>query len=221
MTRTALIALSTACVLAGCATSSGYEAAPPLTPLSRYSLMVEPGVDRIALAVREDGVSPAQRSALADLAYRYAMSGNGAVRVEAPAGDDPISSRHAYAVRAVLEEAGVPADRVRVVSYAAPDPRAPVLAGFETLRAFVPNCAAEPRRMEGRASNAASIGLGCAITANMAAQIADPRDIVGARLMTPTDSGRSAVVFDNYRKGQATSAPLENLIEGSISRAVE
>ena len=37
---------------------------------------------------------------------------------------------------------GVPAERVLVMAYDAPDPRAPVLAGFETLRAHVPNCAA-------------------------------------------------------------------------------
>ena len=106
-------------------------------------------------------------------------------------------------------------------AYAAPDPRAPVLAGFETVRAVIPNCAAEPRAMEGRFSNEASIGLGCAINANLAAQIADPRDILGHRPVSPADSGRAAVVFDNYRRGEQTSAPQETLVEGRIAKAVE
>jgi pilus assembly protein CpaD len=37
---------------------------PPLTPTSRFSLQVEPGLDRIALAVHETGLSANQRAAL-------------------------------------------------------------------------------------------------------------------------------------------------------------
>ena len=108
-----------------------------------------------------------------------------------------------------------------MAAYAAPDPRAPVLAGFETIRAYMPDCSAAHRSLAGRVSNQSSAGFGCAITANMAAQIADPRDILGARAMTPADSGRAAVVFDNYRKGQASSTPQEPLVNGRIARAVE
>ena len=43
---------------------------PPLTPTSRYSLQVEPGVDRIALAVHETGLSANQQAALSDLVAR-------------------------------------------------------------------------------------------------------------------------------------------------------
>ena len=46
-------------------------------------------------------------------------------------------------------------------------------------------------------------------------------DILGARPMTPTDSGRAAVVFDNYRRGQISSTPQEPLVDGRISGAVE
>jgi pilus assembly protein CpaD len=75
--------------------------------------------------------------------------------------------------------------------------------------------------MGGRFSNASSVGLGCAVNANLAAQIADPRDIVGHRQISPPDSGRAAVVFDNYRKGEVTSAAQEPLVEGRIAQAVE
>lgn len=218
--RTVLLALSTAALLAGCA-STDVGQARPITPLSRYTLQVEPGLDRIALAVHDDGLSANQVAAIRALADRYGRSGSGPVRVQGPSGDDPVSARQAWAVREALQAAGVPGERIQIVGYDAPDPRAPVLAGFETLRAAIPNCANEPRSMEGRFSNASSPGLGCAITANMAAQIADPRDILGARPMSPADSGRAAVVFDNYRRGQATSAPQEPLVEGRIAQAVD
>jgi len=218
--RALLVTVAAAAVLGGCA-STGSSEAPPLTPLSRYSLRVEPGLDRIALAVHEDGLSANQQAAVDDLARRYMASGVGSVRIEGPAGEDPAAARQTWAVRSALQSAGLPAERIVVASYAAPDPKAPILAGFETVRAVVPNCAAEPRDMGGRFSNASSVGLGCAVNANLAAQIADPRDIVGHRQISPPDSGRAAVVFDNYRKGEVTSAAQEPLVEGRIAQAVE
>jgi pilus assembly protein CpaD len=206
--------------LAGCASVSEDNSAP-LTPLSRYSLQVEPGLDRIALAVHDQGLSGAQHVALRDLVARYDASGFGHLRIEAPAGDDPVAIEQAYAVRTTLQAAGVPEDRIQMVAYAAPDPRAPVLVGFEALRARIPNCAAERGSMGPRSSNQSSGGFGCAVTANMAAQVADPRDILGARAMTPADSGRAAVVFDNYRRGETSSTPQETLVNGQIAQAVE
>jgi pilus assembly protein CpaD len=206
---------------AGCAPMVGSDPSAPLTPLSRYSLRVEPGLDRIALAVHERGLSANQHAALGQFAGRYTVAGHGWVRVEAPSGGDPVAAEQAYAVRAVLQAAGVPAERIQMAAYAAPDARAPVLAGFETVRAVVPDCAHESRDMRGRSSNQSSGGFGCAITANMAAQIADPRDLLGARPMTPADSGRAAVVFDAYRRGQVSSAAQEPLVDGQISSAVD
>lgn len=218
--RALILSVSAALALGACATAAT-DAPPPLNPLARYTLRVEPGIERIALAVHETGLSPNQHAALRDLAGRYAVSGASVIRVESPAGNDPVSDSQAYAVRDALQAAGVPGERIMVVGYAAPDPRAPVLAGFEILRPVVPDCSAEPRAMEGRASNTSSPGFGCAITANMAAQIADPRDIVAPRAFTAPDSGRAAVVFGRYRQGQTSSAASEPLIVGQVSRAVE
>ena len=218
--RALLVTLAATAALGACA-SNGSPDSQPLTPLSRYSLQVEPGLDRIALAVRDDGLSANQQAALNDLADRYMLSGVGQVRVEGPSGEDPAAARQTWAVRTALEAAGLPAERIVIASYAAPDPRAPVLAGFETVRAVIPNCAAEPRSLGGRFSNEPSMGLGCAVNANLAAQIADPRDIVGHRPVSPPDSGRAAVVFDNYRRGEVTSAQQEKLVEGRLARAVE
>lgn len=218
MMRALLLTAAATTLLGACA--SGGDA-QPLTPLSQYSLRVEPGLDRIALAVHEDGLSANQQAAINALANRYRATGVGSIRIEGPSGADPAAARQAWAVRSALETAGLPAERIVVASYAAPDPRAPVLAGFETVRASIPNCAAEPRSMEGRFSNGTSGGFGCAVTANIAAQIADPRDILGHRPTSPTDSGRAAVVFENYRQGEVTSATQEPLVQGRLAQAVE
>ncbi|GAA0629842.1 hypothetical protein GCM10009422_29210 [Brevundimonas kwangchunensis] len=194
---------------------------PPVTPLARYSLQVEPGLDRIALAVHDTGMSSTQSAALRDLVDRYARAGEGPLKVEAPAEGDPKAIELAWAIRAQLTAHGIPAEQIQMASYTAPDPRAPILAGFETVRAAITDCSREPRSMRARYSNQSSLGFGCAVTSNMAAQIDNPRDIQHARGMTPVDSGRSAVVFANYRAGEATSTPQEELVRGQIARAVE
>ena len=230
MTRTAksLVTLSTTLafgglLLASCAggpASLGGEA--PLTPTSRYSLQVEPGLDRIALAVHETGLSGAQQAALADLVARFAVEGASPLVVEAPAGGDPVAQQAAWNVKAGLVAAGAPDHMIRVVSYAGPDPRAPILAGFETVRAAVPQCGTQWGSLTRTGDNQSAANFGCAVTANLAAQIADHRDIVSPRAMTPADAQRRAVVFDQYVKGEPTAAGREELVMGTrVSRAVE
>jgi len=211
--------LPLALLAAGCA--GGSSGPPPMTPLSRYVLQVEPGLDRVALAVHDTGLSPNQHAALAALADRFRASNAEVVRVEAPSGDDPVAARAAWNVREALTGMGVPSGRVLVMAYNAPSPRAPVLAGFEIVQAHIPNCAATVGALGSRFDNQSSSGFGCAVTANMAAQIADPRDIVAPRAMTPFDMGRRTQVYDTYRLGQPTSAPQETLVQGQISQAVD
>jgi pilus assembly protein CpaD len=111
---------------------------------------------------------------------------------------------------------------IRVVSYAAPDPRAPILAGFETLRAVVPQCGRQWGSLTRTGDNQSASNFGCAVTANLAAQIANPRDIVAPRAMTPADSQRRSVVFDHYAKGEQTAAAREELVVGArLARAVD
>ncbi|WP_427789680.1 CpaD family pilus assembly protein [Brevundimonas diminuta] len=224
MIRTASIsALLLGLVLSGCVggpASLGGE--PPLTPTSRFALQVEPGLDRIALAVHETGLSPNQHAALDALIGRFAMEGAPALVIEAPAGGDPVASRAAWNVRAAFEAAGVPGDRIQLIGYDAPDPRAPVLVGFETVRAAVPQCGTQWGNLGRTGDNQSASNFGCAINANLAAQIANPRDIIAPRAMSPSDMGRRSVVFDNYRKGGQTSAQRDPLIARTrISQAVQ
>lgn len=216
-----LLTLSTA-LLAGCVGApAGGPGPTPLTPTSRFQLQVEPGVDRIALAVHETGVSATQQNALAQLVARYLVEGAAELRVEAPAGGDPAANDMAHRVRQALIDAGAPASRITVVGYAAPDPRAPVLAGFETVQATVPQCGREWTNLTRTAENAGNANFGCAVTANLAAQIENPRDIMQPRGRLPGDAGRRAVVFDAWRQGKATSAQSEPLVDaGRVSDAV-
>lgn len=216
----ALLALAAAAAISACAASGG-TADLPRTPLTRYTLQVEPGLDRIALAVRFDGLSTAQDAAVRDLTARWRSAGYGPLVIQAPDGSDPVALETAWRVHAALRASGAPEEAIVMTAYAAPDARAPVLVGYETIQARVVDCAREQGPREGRFSNQSSHGLGCAVTSNMAAQITNPRDIIQPRDMPPAETGRAATVFANYRQGTQTSAAQEELVAGRISRAVE
>jgi pilus assembly protein CpaD len=212
-----------ASTLAGCVGYRAEGAGPaPLNPISRYALAVEPGVERIALSVHEGGPSRNQSRAIQELAARFGSEDAPVLRVEAPSGGDAVSNEMAWSVRNALASAGIPESRLVVATYAAPDPRAPVLVGFDTVRATVPRCGTSWTNLAGTGSNAGYANFGCSVNANLAAQIANPRDIVTPRTMTQPDAGRRAVVFDRYRRGEQTSAVIETLLEnGGVSNAVD
>ena len=153
---------------------------------------------------------------------RFAAEGAPLLTIEAPSGDDPVASAAAWSIKGALEAAGVPAYQVRIVTYFAPDPRAPVLVGFDTVRAVVPQCGQSWTNLARTGNNAGSANFGCAVNANLAAQIANPRDIVTPRTMTPADATRRSVVIDHYRAGEQAAAVRETLVDrGRVSNAVD
>jgi pilus assembly protein CpaD len=191
-------------------------------PLSRYVLQVEPDQDRIALAVHQNGLSPNQRQALTSLAQRYRGSNQSGLVIQVPAEGDQFAGQTASQIASTLENMGVPRAEISVVDYQAPAGRAPVLAGFATIRAAVPRCGSQWGNLGRTGNNDGASNFGCAVNANLAAQIADPNDIVAPRTMTPPSAQRRTVVFDAYRQGQATSAQREQLLsESRVSDVVE
>lgn len=227
MTRSLLLAPAlfggVSLLMAGCAglPAEGLDPAP-LNPNSRYSLQVEPGIERVALAVHDTGLSANQTQALNAVANRFMAEGAPVLRIEAPSGEDPVASDMAWRIKGALEAAGVAPYQVQVTAYAAPDPRAPVLVGFDTVQAVVPRCGTNWTNLARTGSNAGYGNFGCAVNANLAAQIANPRDILQPRAMTPVDAGRRAVIFDKYRQGEQTAAPQEELVARTqVSNAVD
>ena len=56
--------------------------------------------------------------------------------------------------------------------------------------------------------------------ANIAAQIANPQDLLRPRDMTPADAQRRATVLGKYRAGEVTSSARDDQAAGAISRAI-
>ena len=208
--------------LAACA-AGGVSPADPaaITDLDQYPLKTIEHPDELRLAAHPQGLSQAQATAVAGLAERWERAGSGSVVVQTPRADaDP---RAAYATSAaavdLLVSLGVPADRVQRIGY---DPDhsgpAPVIVGFLAYQAAVPTCGRDWENLAATGANRPTRNFGCAVNANLAAQMANPADIAGPREMTAVDAGRRTVVLGKYRDGQITSSARDPQAAGGMSK---
>lgn len=211
MIRTAsrLFPLLLAAGLAACASGSdGPKTAKldAITPTEQFPIEVRQNPDEIRLAVHDRGLSDGQYAALAALVDRWRETGGGAVTIQAPRGPgEGQAALYANAATRALADLGVPLDRVKLVGYPAPDGKpAPLIVGFASYEAVGPTCG-KWDNLTATGSNRPYANFGCAQTANIAAMIANPRDLIAPRDMTPADASRRQVVLDKYRKGETTS----------------
>ncbi|WP_165190757.1 CpaD family pilus assembly protein [Caulobacter soli] len=213
-------------LLSACAsTTAGPEtAAAPRTVSDAWNdkVRVDSHPDEVLLALHAEGLSTAQNQALDGLLGRWLQAEAREIVVSAPIGGTggDIAGRMAVAVRQRLVAMGAPAASVRVMGYdAAGAPGAPLKVGFLRYTAQVPTCGGW-ENMSATRNNDTYGNFGCAVTANMAAQVANPEDLLSPRAETPIDSGRRATVLDKYRKGETTSSAKDSQSNGIISKAV-
>jgi pilus assembly protein CpaD len=215
-----LLALLTACA----STGSDPGAAAPRTASEQWEdrVHVDARPDEVLLALHAEGLSAAQSEALDGLLGRWLRAEAREIVVSAPIGGagGEIAGRMAVAARQRLVAMGAPSAKVRVVGYdAAGAPDAPLKVGFLRYTAQIPQCGGW-ENITGTRNNKAYGNFGCAVTANIAAQVANPEDLLGPRAETPIDSGRRATVLDKYRKGELTSSAKDDQSSGVVSKAV-
>jgi pilus assembly protein CpaD len=195
-----------------------------LTPTQKFSVKVEETPDRLAMTPHADGLSPAQRIALISFVSRWrdaAEAGDIAVQVPATGGDPAAVTKTATEVMGALQALGVPSQRVRTGEYDIPAGAAPlVLASYSHLEATGPDCRVNWNNITSTGANEATDHFGCAVTANFAAQVANPRDFLSPEAVTPSDAARRDTVLAKYRRGELTSTPRDEQAVGSISSAV-
>ncbi|HEX8571103.1 MAG TPA: CpaD family pilus assembly lipoprotein [Caulobacteraceae bacterium] len=190
---------------------------PSLTPTEQFSIEVRSTPDEIMLAPH-GSLSPAQESALADLADRWRDAGEGPILIQAAHGGHGMHTAHAAAE--TLRASGVPAAFVRVTPLdGAEGPPPPVRVGYSRLVAVGPQCANLWPDLTHTAANLPQSTFGCSVTANIAAQVADPRDLVAPRASYPADAVRRATVLAKYRQGEPTGAKRGDDERGDVSAA--
>jgi pilus assembly protein CpaD len=212
-------------LLSACASTGGTEKADaPLTGTEAWAdrVKVEAHPDEILLAPHAEGLSRNQLQALDSLLDRWLDAEGREILINAPMGgaDADVAGRMAAAARQRLLGLGAPAGAVRITGYdAGGQPGAPLKVGFLRYHAEIPKCGSWENITATR-DNKPYENFGCAVAANIAAQVANPEDLLGPRASTPADAGRRDTVFGKYRKGEATASVREDQANGAVSKAI-
>jgi pilus assembly protein CpaD len=222
--RTGLRASLLAAALAGlaaCASAPSDEGPSKTSVVETQQWMdrvkVTSAPDEIILAPHATGLSTNQSAALESLLSRWLEAEARELVVTAPNKAGAMASQ----IRDRLVMLGAPGARVRVVGF---DPVGPeddtIRVGFLRYEAQPLKCGQRWENLTATRNNTVYDNFGCATAANLAAQVANPEDLVRPRDMDPADAGRRGTVLGKYRKGELTTAAKDDQASGTISKAI-
>jgi pilus assembly protein CpaD len=202
-----------ALVLAACAAPiNGPEDA--MTVEQRYPITVEPHMEMVRLPFNaaRDGLDQAGSADLERFARDYLDNGSGSIAIAG-------SSRNPAAPATIADRLvalGVPRDRIMVGN---PDGTGEdVRLSYIRYQAHAEACGDWSVNLSETSANKRSPNLGCATQHNLAAMVADPRDLVSPKPLDSNDLQRRLTVLEKYRKGETTVATKAPEQSGSISQ---
>ncbi len=192
----------------------------PVTPTEQYVLSAQTMVKAVNLRITPQGLSENQRRALDQVAEKAAWTSGQPVDVQIVTGDDPVAISAGNAIGTYL--VGRDVDSSSLSQYSEPDQPADIVTvNMVFYRAHVETCNQSWENLAKTGSNKPYANFGCALTANLAAQVADPRDLSHPETSDSADASRRSVVLDHYRKGEKTSSDVDDSSKGTISNAIK
>ena len=211
------VLIGVAILVSGCANrDSVTSGALPDDYRTRHPITVgeaEKVID-IPVAVGDHGLTMGQREVIAGFAQEYQRSSKGIIRIMTPQGALN-SGAAAYAagdIRRLMVRMGVPKNRILQTGFAAHDygAPAPVRLSYVAITAQTSPCGEWPEDIAlNTTQNRNYHNFGCATQRNLAAQIANPNDLLGPRRMTPADADQRGQAMERYRESYTELRDME------------
>jgi pilus assembly protein CpaD len=202
-----LLAASMLLTFAGCTTHQ-----PSLGPTSlRNKITVAETVERLELYTQAGGLNLSARDedAVSAFIYQYANAGEGPLYINVPSnaagGLGVQQAQNAIGTR--LTSLGIPASAIQTGQYPAmPNVPAPLVVSYRRLAVQPIDCQ-QGASLTHTANNQPYLNFGCFQSANLAAMVADPR-----QLLAPVDAGsqpawRGTRIINKMQEGEPTSTP--------------
>lgn len=202
----AIAAVAAATLLAGCARRDSitvgsvpddYRTNHPIVITER-----DKAVD-IPVGAADKGLSRMQRVAVDGFIAGYDKSAAPLVSVMVPHGSPNQAAAGIVAADMVkrLRAAGVPEGRILHQPYEASNHgnTAPIRLVYAEMKASTGQCGRWPKDLMDNADNRHWANFGCSYQNNLAAQIANPADLLGPRQPGDIDGERRGIVIDDYR----------------------
>jgi pilus assembly protein CpaD len=184
-----------------------YRTRHPIVVAEKQSQLMVP----VGNAARK--LTYAEQQVIGGFLDRYRDQGNGAIQVLVPSGSSNSGAAGAVAneVAHFASTDGF-ADRIIINQYQAPQGQdnAPVIVAYSAIKASAGPCGKWPEDLFETTENKQYHNFGCAYQNNLAAQIANPMDLLGPRRSGPADSTDRANVISDYRDNQGIWSPDTN-----------
>ncbi|NNE58002.1 MAG: CpaD family pilus assembly lipoprotein [Hellea sp.] len=201
-------------ILAGCA--SPMESQPPT--LMRHPIQVAESIERLELYARPDGMSLSARDqhAVAGFLEGYARYGEGPLHMSVPNHSNAGTAQTTSMVREMMSGMGLGGNAVQEGQHQAAAQFSPVVVSYRRLKALPRDCSINAN-LANTYSNQPYPNFGCSQSANLAAMIDDPAQLLAPNEMGPANMRRRMTVYDKYIKGENPASALPNRQEISSS----
>jgi pilus assembly protein CpaD len=203
--------------LAACASSAPRDL--PRASAAPETVRVEMPVD-----ARDNGLTWAQLDLIAAVASEYKARGHGPLVISYPQN----AANASAAVDAIAEARtqfyahGLDWRQIAGGAYEARGrDSAPVVFSFTRYQAIAPECEGGWEDLTNVRGDDNWARFGCATAANLAAMVAEPRDLSAPRGFDAPDAARRQTVLENYRAGRPTESARSDADSGAVSDAVE
>ncbi|MBI1383398.1 MAG: pilus assembly protein CpaD [Rhizobiales bacterium] len=175
----------------------------------------------VDVARGSSGLTPAQLAEVRGFLSGYRAEGRGGLTISAPSGSlNETSGMYAAGeIKRLAQQTGIDASAIYMEPYGAPNhPGAPVKISFIQTVAKAPECGRWPGNLGETSRNEHYHNYGCAQQRNLAAMVANPRDLLGPRTMDPRPGERGYTQWGKWIAGQPTGAERsEDEKSGNIS----
>lgn len=213
--------------LTACQSTAEMEPVQSTSYTSRHPIVVSDEV--VSMKVQSGrnklGLSNIQRNKIQDFISDYKESGTGPLKINSPSSavHDVMAAGASAEVRKIIEYYAIPRSSLQLANYYPRNPRvsSPVIISYRRYAATASKCGAWPESSTITYENKPVWNFGCATQNNLAAMIANPRDLIEPRDSQPADAQRRDKVFENYRAGAVTTAERSDTESGTVSSVAQ
>jgi pilus assembly protein CpaD len=171
-----------------------------------HPITVEPSYRdlKVQFAASADGMSPEDAAKFDSFLTDYRLHGNGSLGISVPSGASSRAAITYFGERAAAS--GISRDKILVSTHEAANGDRRVDVSYIAYTARTQSCGDWSENEAFTLENQTPRNFGCSVQQNIAAMVADPRDLLGPGGQGPVDTARRAAVLDHYEKGEITQA---------------
>lgn len=205
-----------AVLLAGSCAAPSNDGSITSDPEFNHPITVSPDMRTLHMSYAGDGLSADEAQKFDAFAAGYKERGNGAISISAPSGPGAAAAIRFFGER--LADLGVPSSHILVGTHDVTGGDSRIEVSYVAYVARTAPCGNWSKDLSETADNLPAPNFGCATQQNIAAMVADPRDLLGPRPMGTADATRRTTIVGKYEKGDTTAATKSSDQTANVSQ---